>query len=195
MRHKAVMSAKDFKSSFLSCEKDTELIWKKLLVDSKPYSDKLKRLLIVNTKDCLDDTQAQYQTQIDKYSVKRMIDEGYITSVPKLYFRDHENVKAYIVLEFDDFYPTDNPQYRDCTINFTIITNLDYFVLDDYKLRAHQIAGYIDGILDGTKLTGIGTLEFVGAKTVNMNEFLAGIVLQYKAVHEVQEDRNPEIVV
>ena len=35
----------EFKSSFLSCEKDTEAIIKKLFVDSKPYSDLLKRLL------------------------------------------------------------------------------------------------------------------------------------------------------
>lgn len=192
MRHKAVMSAKDFKSSFLSCEKDTELIWRKLLIESKPYSDKLKKLLIVNTKDCLDDSQQQYQYEIDKYSIKKMVDKGYITTVPKLYFSDHEQIKSYIILQFDDFTATSNPQYRDCTVSFTIISNLEYWELDDYKLRPYQIAGYIDGILDGSQLTGIGTLQFVGAKQLVMNEYLGGVILTYLATHEKKEDQNPD---
>ena len=44
----------DLKSSFLSCEKDTDTILRKLLVESKPFSDMLKRLLVISTKDCLD---------------------------------------------------------------------------------------------------------------------------------------------
>ena len=32
-------------SSFLSCEKDTELILRKLFIESQPHSDILKRLL------------------------------------------------------------------------------------------------------------------------------------------------------
>jgi len=44
----------DFTSSFLSCEKDLETILRKLFVESQPYSDKLKKLLVINTKDCLD---------------------------------------------------------------------------------------------------------------------------------------------
>ena len=42
----------EFNSSFLSCEKDTESIVNKLFVESRPYSDELKRLLVINTKDC-----------------------------------------------------------------------------------------------------------------------------------------------
>jgi len=193
MRHKSVLSAKDFKTSFLSCEKDAELIWKKLFVESKPYSNKLKRLLIVNTNDCLDDTQQQYQDAIDKMSLRKMHEEGYITTVPKLYFSDHEQIKSYIILQFDDFTATSNPQFRDCTVSFTIISNLEYWELDDYKLRPYQIAGYIDGILDGSQLTGIGTLQFVGAKQLVMNEYLGGVILTYLATHEKKEDRNPDL--
>jgi hypothetical protein len=43
----------EFTSSFLSCEKDMQLILKKLFVQSQPYSNDLKKLLIINTKDCL----------------------------------------------------------------------------------------------------------------------------------------------
>ena len=52
---KDVISLKPIYSSFLSCEIDTEEIVKLLFVKSKPYSDKLKRLLIINKPDCLNE--------------------------------------------------------------------------------------------------------------------------------------------
>jgi hypothetical protein len=54
MKKDLVMKPTDFTSSFLSCEKDLEAILKKLFIESQPYSDDLKRLLVINTKDCLD---------------------------------------------------------------------------------------------------------------------------------------------
>ena len=51
-----VVQMKPIYSSFLSCEKDAEDIVKLLFVKSKPYSDRLKRLLIVNKPDCLDES-------------------------------------------------------------------------------------------------------------------------------------------
>ena len=62
----------ELKSSFLSCEKDIEAIVQKLFVDSRPYSDTLKRLMVINTKDCLDDkTNPVYLEKIKntKYSM------------------------------------------------------------------------------------------------------------------------------
>ena len=195
MRVKAQTLAKDFKSSFLSAEKDQEAIWKKLFVERRPYSDKLKRLLIVNQPDCLDESKVQYRKVIDNLSLKGMKDQGYLRVVPKLDFGEHEEIKSYIILEFDDYTPSDNPQYRNCVISFTIISHLDYWEMDDYKLRPHQIAGYIDGIMDGAKLSGIGTLQFLGASQIVLNEYLGGILLRYVATHEKKEDQNPELKV
>ena len=195
MRVKAQTLAKDFKSSFLSAEKDQEAIWKKLFVESKPYSDRLKRMLIVNQPDCLDESKVQYRKVIDNLSLKGMKDQGYLRVVPKLAFGEHEEIKSYIILEFDDYTPSDNPQYRNCVISFTIISHLDYWEMDDYKLRPHQIAGYIDGIMDGAKLSGIGTLQFLGASQIVLNEYLGGILLRYIATHEKKEDQNPELKV
>ena len=66
----------NLKSSFLSCEKDTELIIKKLFVDSRPYSDELKRLLLINTKDCLDDrVNPIYKEKIAKTSIADMANQ------------------------------------------------------------------------------------------------------------------------
>ena len=178
------MKPQDFHISFLSCEKDTETIWKKLFIESRPYSDMLKRLLIVDQPDCL---TGNYQELINSFNLKKMKDEEYIRIVPRFDFENHENLKSIVLLEFDDFVGTDNPQYRDCTISFTIISHLDTWELDDYKLRPHQIAGYIDGILNNARLSGIGTLQFMGASQVILDEYWGGIVLRYIATHGVDD--------
>ncbi len=185
--------ATNYKSTFLSAERDQEIIWRKLFFESRPYSDKLKRLLVINTPNCLDETQYQYQTQIDKLTINDLHRMKYIRTVPRFELGEFEETKSYILLEFDDFIPTSNPEYRDCTISFTIICNLDQWELDDYKLRPHQIAGYIDGILNETKLTGIGRLQFMGASQIVLNENLGGMILRYIATHgnDDEENRTP----
>jgi len=57
-------------SSFLSCEKDTEIILRKLFISSQPYSDILKRLLVIQAKDCLDK-----KYDVSEYTLKRLVDE------------------------------------------------------------------------------------------------------------------------
>jgi hypothetical protein len=42
-----VVMTKPITSSFLSCEKDTELILRKLFIESRPYSNVLKKLLVI----------------------------------------------------------------------------------------------------------------------------------------------------
>lgn len=189
MRAQSALLANNFKSTFLSCEVDQEKIWRRLFVESRPYSDKLKRLLVINTPDCLDETKRQYDKPLEEATLYNLKDKKYLRTVPKLAFGEHEEVKSYILLEFDDFVPTENPHYRDCVISFSIICHLDYWELEDYKLRPYQIAGYIDGLLNETKLSGIGTLQFMGASELVMNEYLGGILLRYIATHG-NEDRE-----
>ena len=56
-----VIKMRPIHSSFFSCAQDTETILKQLFVKSNPYSDKLKRLLVVNNPDCLDKNNQDYQ--------------------------------------------------------------------------------------------------------------------------------------
>ena len=92
----------EFKSSFLSCEKDTESIIRKLFVDSKPHSDMLKRLLLINTPDCLNDmTNQVYINKIKNTSIKDLREQGYIRLEPKIKLNENEEVKSYIVISFD----------------------------------------------------------------------------------------------
>ena len=173
-----------FESSFLSCEKDTEAIIKKLFVDSRPYSDDLRRLLLVNTSDCLTDiTNTEYKKKIQETSLKDMFNEGYIKLVPRIEQQENEEQKSFIVITYDNFIPTDNHYYRDCTIMIDIISHLDCWEMDNYMIRPLKIAGYIDGILNESKLSGIGTLQFAGASEITFAPNLSGYCLIYKATH------------
>lgn len=182
--------AKPLKSSFLSCEKDAEAIIKKLFVSSRPYSDDLKRLLVINTKDCLDNSNESYKKIVENTSVKELLEGNYITLTPKIKMKEHEEVKSYIILTFDKFTPTTNPEYRDCVVSFDIICHSDYWDLGDYKLRPLKIAGIIDGILADTKLSGIGTLEFLSLEQLILSEDLNGYTLSFLATHG-NDDKLP----
>lgn len=172
-------------SSFLSCEKDTETILRRLFVESQPYSDQLKRLLVINTKDCLDNlTDEQYLAKIKSMSVANLRRDGYIMLEPKIKMAEHEDVKSYMVLTFDNFTPNkENPKYRDCLVNIDVFCHTDYWDIGDYRLRPLKIIGIIDGLLNNSKLSGIGTLEFGGCDGIVFDEVLSGYSLRFRAVH------------
>lgn len=192
MKRDVIMPASKFNSSFLSCQKDIETILRKLFIESKPYSDYLKRLLIINTEDCLDTDNPIYNEQIKK-SLKEIIDEGYISFIPKIKFGEHEKIKSYLVISIDNFSSNStNPYYRDCTVNFDIICHTDYWDIGDYQVRPLKIVGYIDGILNECKLSGIGTFNFLGCNQLLLNQELSGYTLSYRAVHGNDDKLPPE---
>ena len=175
----------EFKSSFLSCEKDTESIIRKLFVDSKPHSDMLKRLLLINTPDCLNDmTNQVYINKIKNTSIKDLREQGYIRLEPKIKLSENEEVKSYIVISFDNFVPNaTNPEFRDCIVMIDVICHTDYWDVGNFRLRPLKIAGYIDGILNGCKLSGIGKFQFAGCNELILDDNLSGYCLMYSAVH------------
>lgn len=171
-------------SSFLSYEKDLEAILRKLFVTSKPYDEILKRLLVLNTEDCLDNTTSEvYKQKLEEMSLAKLKEEGYVVITPKVQLHEHDEVKAYIVITMDNFTPTDNPEFRDCTVSFDILCHTDYWEIGNYRIRPLKIAGYIDALLNNTKLSGIGTFQFVGCSEVILSPELAGYSLIYQATH------------
>lgn len=193
MIRRASSLTNDFKSSFFSYEKNMELIIKKLFVDNPSYSDNLKRLLVINKPDCLTHGNAAYDDLIKQYSVGRLKKEGYIRTVPKLDLKEHEDIKSYIIINMDDFTPTSNNEYRDCTITFFIFSLYDCAEMDNYEYRPIKIAGYIDGIMNDAKIAGIGKLKFMGAQHVPLNEYWGGIALMYLSTHGEEEDKNSNL--
>ena len=185
MKKDLVLRQIDFTSSFLSCEKDLETILKKLFVESQPYSDDLKRLLVINTKDCLDNkTNKIYQDIITNMSLAKLRQEGYIKLEPKIKMFEHQEVKSYLIFAFDNFKTNEkNPQFRDCTVYIDVLCHTDCWDIGDFRLRPLKICGYIDGILNNARLSGIGTFQFGGCNELVLDETLSGYTLTYYAIH------------
>lgn len=179
-----LLMTRPLKSSFLSCEKDIETILKKLFINSQPHSEILKRLLVIPMKDCLDESNEKYTNIVKNITLADLRKDGYIKLEPKIRLPEHEEIKAYIIISFDGFTmnPT-NPEFRDCIVNFDILCHTDYWDIENYRIRPLKIAGYIDGILNKTKLSGIGEFHFYGCNQLILNEDLAGYTLSYKAIH------------
>lgn len=176
----------DFTSSFLSCEKDLEEILKKLFIESQPFSNDLKRLLVINTKDCLDKDKDNeiYQKAIQDMSLAKLRQKGYIQFEPKIKMHQHEEIKSYLLFTFDHFKPNlTNPQFRDCNVYIDVLCHTDYWDLGNFRVRPLKICGYIDGILNNAKLSGIGTFQFMGCNELVLDETLSGYTLSYNAIH------------
>lgn len=200
---KDLISFKPIYSSLLSCDQDMEKILKTLFISSKPYSDMLKRLLVINNKDCLDMSNKDYQQVIDTYSLGDLIDKNYIRLNPKVARGTHEQIKTYIIVSFDNFTPNiKSKHYIDYDINFDIICYNDAWVLNDYQIRPVMICGYIDGILNSLtqdnqklekthqshiKLSGIGEYDFIGCNFNILNQDLGMYTLSYHGTHFVED--------
>ena len=194
-------------SSFFSCEQDTQTILKQLFVKSRPYSDRLKRLLIINNPDCLDQNNQDYQKLIDSKPLSTLRKEGYVRTNPKIARKEFESIKSFILLTYDNFsLNAIDPKFMDCTVNFDIICYDDEWDLNNFQVRPIVIAGYIDGILNtlsndnkiawqnkgnNIKLSGMGQYKFLGLNLVVLNEDISMYTLSYRALHFTQ-DRKKE---
>ena len=204
-----VIKMRPIHSSFFSCAQDTQTILKELFVKSGQYSDKLKRLLVINNPDCLDKNNQSYQDLIDNKPLSVLRKEGYVRTNPKIARKEFENIKSFILLTFDNFSSNAvDPKFLDCTVNFDIICYDDEWDLDDFQIRPIAIAGYIDGILNSlsdnnkidwqnrssssrVKLSGMGEYYFLGLNLVVLNEDISMYTLSYRALHFTQ-DRKKE---
>jgi hypothetical protein len=100
------------KSSFLSLEKDMEIITSIMM-----KNERLKKLLYYNTENCLDMPNLTQQETSEMFGKN-------IKMVPKLYIDN--TVKNYIVITFDQFTQNaTNPEFRDNVIHFDIICHFD----------------------------------------------------------------------
>ena len=174
-------NAKMPKSSFLSMEKDTSLIINKMLDNPR-----LKRLLYYTSKDALNRPNLNEDQSLD------LINKN-IKIVPKLYVDG--SVLNYIVINFKNFTPSENPEFRDNIIEFDIVCHFDQWQLQDFALRPYKIAAEIDSMFNNTHLTGIGLLQFVGATQTVLTDEFAGVCLLYEATHGGEDKKfmpNPK---
>ena len=163
------------KSSFLSVEKDTGIIVNEILKNNR-----LKKLLYYTTNDAMEKPNLTEDESLSLLGTN-------IKIVPKLYVDG--SVLNYILINFDNFIPSENPEFRDNTIQFDIICHFDQWNLKDYALRPYKIAGEIDSMFNLKKLTGIGYLEFMGATQIVLTDEFAGLCLMYRTVHGGEDEK------
>lgn len=169
------------RSSFLSMEKDLNIIVSTMLQD-----ERLKRLLFHTHPNCLRDRNLTEEESIGLLGKN-------IKIIPKLYI--DEDVLNYVVVSFCDFFPNQtNPHFRDNTIEFDIICHIDQWQLKDMALRPYKIAGEIDMLFNNKYLTGIGKLEFMGAKRMVLTDEFAGVCIFFRAVHGDEDNKQEQTV-
>lgn len=165
-------------SSFLSVEKDTDLIISQFLKNNN-----LKRLLYYTTPDCLSKPLVSENDAVDMLGKQIQITP---------YLPIDGSVRAYVFIDFDTFVPNaTNPEFRDNVVEFDIICHLDQWQLDDLKLRPYRIAAEIDSMISNQKLSGIGELQFQGAARLSLNSEFHGLCLRYDAVHGGEDKVKP----
>lgn len=164
------------KSSFLSVDKDLSLITDKIM-----ENERLQRLLYYTSKDALQQPKLTEDQKIELFGKN-------IKVVPKLYVDG--TVLNYIIISFDNFVPSGNPEFRDNVIEFDIICHFDQWQLNDLSLRPYKIAAEIDSMFNDQKLTGIGLLQFLSGSQIVLNDEFAGFCLMYEAVHGGEDEKN-----
>jgi hypothetical protein len=164
------------KSSFLSVEKDLSIITNMML-----KNDRFKRLLYYSTSNALDLPNLTQDQSLELFG-------KYIKIVPKIYIDG--SVLSYVIISFDNFTPSGNPEFRDNIISFDIICHFDQWQLQDFQLRPYRIAAEIDTMFNDKHLTGIGKLNFLGANQLILNDEFAGLTLMYAATHGEEDKKN-----
>ena len=164
------------KSSFLSVDKDMSLITEQMLKNNR-----LKKLLFYTSKDAMD------RPNISQEETLELIGKN-IKNVPKLTVDG--SVLNYIIISFDNFTPSENPEFRDNMIVFDILCHFDQWNLRDFALRPYKIAAEIDTMFNGKHLTGIGELQFAGGSQLILNDEFGGLTLMYAAVHGEEDKKN-----
>ena len=164
------------KASFLAREKDLELI-----VDLILKNERLKKLLYYTSPDCLDRPNVPQDKALELFNKN-------IKLVPKLLI--DQDVLNYILINFDVFTPSGNPEFRDNMIEFDIICHFNQWQLKDFGLRPYKIAAEIDTMIQEKKLTGLGDIEFVGANQMVLTDEFAGLCLMYQTVHGTEDQKD-----
>ena len=157
------------KSSFLSLEKDMGIILNKILDNPR-----ILRLLYYTSKDALD------KPNLNDDQILELLEKN-IKIVPKI--KVDKEVINYLIVSFNNFIESSNPEFRDNIIEFDIICHLDNWQLKDFQLRPFKIAGELDSMFNKVKLTGIGLLEFLSAQERVLSDEYAAICLKYIAYH------------
>jgi len=88
---------------------------------------------------------------------------------------------SYIVIIFNDYVVNSfNPEFKTSTLRFDIACPYDEWLLNEKSLRPYLIMQEIDTMFNGSKLSGIGNLQFVSATPLVLSPWIGGYSMRYR---------------
>ena len=167
------------RSSFLAVEKDLEI-----LVNLFMKNERLMKLLYYDVPQALSKENVPEDKKLGMFGKQ-------IKIVPKL--KVDQPDFCYLIISFDNFTQNrTNTEFRDNIVTFDIVCHFDQWQLGDFALRPYKIAAEIDSMINDQKMSGIGTLRFIGASQIVLSDEFAGLTLMYEAIHgyEGEDSKN-----
>lgn len=164
------------KSSFLSVDKDLGTIANMLM-----KNDVIQKLLYYTTENALDMPKLTDDQRLS------LINKN-IKIVPKVTV--DETALTYVIISMDNFTPSSNPEFRNNVITFDILCHFNQWQLHDFQLRPYRIAAELDSMFNDRKLSGLGTLNFLGASQIILSDEFGGLTLMYDTVHGEEDKKH-----
>jgi len=153
------LTTKNEKQNFLNTAKDLEIIIGKILSNQE-----LLKLLYYNDEDALEKDDI-----VDSEILKRIVKEN-IRRKPYLEVPTEEN--SYMIITFDSFTPSQNPEFRDNLVIFDVLCPLESWDnLGNYLTRPLLILHHLSSMFHDQKLAGIGKAQFQAADILNMGPY------------------------
>ena len=103
-----------------------------------------------------------------------------ICIVPKLPDETEEKT-SFIIAIFDKFIVNpENADFKISTIRFDVLCPFDSWLLNSNSLRPYLLMNEVDTMFNGSKLSGIGNLEFMKAEALVLSSQLGGYTMWYR---------------
>lgn len=142
-------------------------------------NQKICRLLKYPTKDPFEEIDPITKTPQPDVDGSELINKQ-ILIVPKIYDDSTEKM-SYITAIFDGFIVNPlNPEFKMSTIRFDIACPYDEWILNSHSLRPYLIMEELDKMFNGSKLKGIGNLQFYRANNLTLSPWIGGYSMEYK---------------
>lgn len=122
---------------------------------------RLKRLLLISTRDCLTTTDSEALSKIESMSYDQLCEKGYIRFEigPIDAFEAQD---CYICVEKEKKKNIFGEDSND--LNFTVICKNEIADMEDYKTRNIEICSVLNDMLNGKEIAGVGNTYFMMCK-------------------------------
>lgn len=133
--------------------------------------EELIRLLVRTDSDAKDDTVPITREEKDQ-ALNRSIRTTPVNPKDKV-------LENFIFVGVSNIVPLGNGNSVSYAVIIDIACNIQNWVLDDGTMRHIEILGRIDALLNATKMDSFGSVRFIGANALKINEEMSGLTAIY----------------